>query len=143
VSVGELPGLNACLNGLSAILLMSGYFFIRHGKRDAHRACMGSAFLVSVVFLISYLVHHALAGIIYYPGHGWSRTLYLIILGTHTVLAVLVPFLAIVTLRRALKGDYEKHKKIARVTFPIWLYVSVTGVLVYFMLYRGFLLSPG
>ena len=143
MTVNDLPGINACLNGTSAVLLAAGYFFIRNGNRDAHRACMGSAFLVSVVFLISYLVHHYLAGIIYYPGHGWSKTLYLWILGTHTVLAVLVPFLAVITLNHALKGDFEKHKKIARFTFPIWLYVSITGVIVYFMLYRGFLLSAG
>lgn len=141
MSINDLPGLNACLNALSACLLLAGFYFIRQGDRKAHRACMVSAFSVSVVFLISYLVHHALAGIVYYPGHGWSRTLYLWVLGTHTVLAVLVPFLATVTLRRALKGDFVKHRKIARVTFPVWLYVSVTGVLVYFMLYRGFLLS--
>ena len=113
--------------------------FIRRGNKNAHRLCMVSAFGVSVVFLVSYLVHHALAGIIYYQGQGWVRSLYLFILTTHTILAVLVPVLAIVTLRRALRGDFQKHKKIARVTYPIWLYVSVTGVVVYFMLYRDFL----
>ncbi len=139
MSIENLPGFNACLNSLSAILLMTGYGFIRHGNKTAHRVCMGSAFLVSVVFLASYLVHHALAGIVHYQGQGPVRNLYFFILITHTILAVLVPVLAIVTLRRALKGDFENHKKIARVTFPIWLYVSITGVLVYFMLYRGFL----
>lgn len=131
--------INACLNALSAILLVTGYSFIRRGNRNAHRFCMVSAFTVSVIFLASYLVHHYLAGIIYYQGQGWVRPLYFFILTTHTILAVLVPVLAIITLRRALRGDFEKHRKIARITFPVWLYVSVTGVVVYFMLYRGFL----
>src|SRR5258708_10362574 len=131
--------INACLNALSAILLVTGYSFIRRGNRNAHRFCMVTAFVISIIFLISYLIHHALAGIVYYPGHGASRIFYLVVLWTHTPLAALVPVLAIITLRRALKGDFEKHRKIARVTFPIWLYRSVTGVVVYFMLYRGFL----
>jgi len=139
VTVESMPGFNACLNSLSALLLVTGFVFIRRGNKTAHRICMGSAFLVSVVFLSSYLIHHALAGIIYYQGQGWVRQLYFFILTTHTILAVLVPVLAVLTLRWALKGDFAKHKKIARVTFPIWLYVSVTGVLVYFMLYRDFL----
>ena len=130
---------NACLNGFSAILLVSGYTFIRKGNRKAHRICMISAFTVSVVFLASYLTHHYLAGIVLYQGQGWVRSLYFFILTTHTILAVAVPVLAIITLSRALKGDFEKHKRIARVTFPIWLYVSVTGVIVYFMLYQGWL----
>ena len=134
-----LPSINACLNFLSALLLVTGYFFIRRGNKNAHRFCMVSAFVVSTVFLASYLIHHVLAGIIYYQGQGWVRLLYLFILTTHTILAVCVPVLAIMTLRWALKGNFEKHKKIARVTFPIWLYVSVTGVVVYFMLYRDFL----
>jgi len=139
MNINVLPEINAGLNGLSAILLMTGYGFIRQGNRQAHRVCMVTAFGVSVVFLASYLVHHALAGIIYYQGQGWVRSFYFFILTTHTILAVTVPVLAILTLMRALKGDFEKHRKIARVTFPIWLYVSITGVLVYFMLYRGFL----
>jgi uncharacterized membrane protein YozB (DUF420 family) len=136
MTVSMLPTLNACLNGLSALLLISGYGFIRNHKKNAHRACMVSAFAVSVVFLVSYLVHHYLAGIIYFQGQGWVRSLYFLILTTHTILAVCVPVLAVLTLRQALKGNFQKHKKIARFTFPIWLYVSVTGVVVYFMLYR-------
>ena len=97
---------------------------------------MVSAFAVSIVFLVSYLVHHALAGIVYFQGHGPVRALYLAILWTHTPLAACVPVLAVLTLRQALKGNFTKHKKIARITFPIWLYVSVTGVVVYFMLYK-------
>ncbi len=131
--------INACLNALSTVLLLTGYYFIRRGNREAHRACMGSAFLVSIVFLVSYLVHHALAGIVYYQGQGFSRILYFIVLWTHTPLAALVPVLAIITILRARRGDFVNHKKIARITLPIWLYVSVTGVLVYFMLYQGFL----
>ena len=139
MNINILPMINAGLNGLSAILLLAGYGFIRQGNWKAHRACMVSAFTVSVVFLISYLVHHALAGIVYYQGQGWVRSFYFFILTTHTLLAAAVPVLAVITLMRALKGNFEKHRKIARITFPTWLYVSVTGVLVYFMLYRGFL----
>jgi uncharacterized membrane protein YozB (DUF420 family) len=139
MNLNLLPAFNAGLNSLSAILLMTGYFHIRRGNRVAHRFCMVSAFIVSIIFLVSYLVHHALAGIIHYQGQGWVRPFYFLILTTHTILAVLVPVLAVITLNRALKGNFEKHKAIARITFPIWLYVSVTGVLVYFMLYQGFL----
>lgn len=142
MSVNDLPLVNACLNGLSAVLLLTGFTFIRRGNRQAHRLCMVSAFSVSVVFLASYLTHHALAGIVHYQGQGWPRQLYFIVLTSHTILAAVVPALAIVTLQRALRGDFVKHRALARVTFPIWLYVSVTGVLVYFMLYRGFLLTP-
>ncbi|HUO57709.1 MAG TPA: DUF420 domain-containing protein [bacterium] len=139
MTLETLPMINAGLNAASAIFLLAGYGFIRQGNRSAHRFCMVTAFTVSVIFLLSYLIHHALAGIIHYQGQGWVRTFYFFILTTHTLLAVLVPFLALVTLLRALKGNFERHKKIARITFPIWLYVSVTGVLVYFMLYRDFL----
>ena len=139
MNINVLPMINAGLNGLSAVLLLVGHHFIQKGNRQAHRFCMITAFSVSVVFLISYLVHHALAGIVYYQGQGWVRSLYFFILMTHTILAVTVPVLAVLTLARALKGNFEKHRKIARITYPIWLYVSVTGVIVYFMLYRGFL----
>ncbi|HEY5040147.1 MAG TPA: DUF420 domain-containing protein [bacterium] len=131
-----LPTVNAILNSLSTLLLLTGLWFIKNKRREAHRACMVSAFIVSIVFLISYLVHHALAGIIYFQGQGLIRTLYFLILWTHTPLAAAVPVLAILTLRQALKGNFEKHKKLAHITFPIWLYVSVTGVVIYFMLYR-------
>jgi putative membrane protein len=135
LSVESLPGINACLNALSACLLVAGWLFIKSGKVFAHRVCMGSAFLSSVVFLASYLAHHYLAGIIYY--HGAHRGAYLALLGTHTLLAVLVPPLAIRTLYLALKDRFEEHKRAARWTLPIWLYVSVTGVIVYEMLYRS------
>ena len=136
MSVSDLPTLNAGLNGLSTLLLLTGWWFIRRQKREAHRACMVSAFAVSIVFLVSYLVHHALAGIVYFQGQGPVRALYFAILWTHTPLAACVPVLAVLTLRQALKGNFAKHKKIARITFPLWLYVSVTGVVVYFMLYK-------
>ena len=139
MTIEMLPTLNACLNFLSAVLLITGYSFIRRGDRKAHRFCMVTALGVSVVFLVSYLYHHYKVGIVFYQGHGFSRVFYFVILWTHTPLAALVPVLAILTLRQALKGNFVKHKYLAHWTFPIWLYVSVTGVLVYFMLYRGLL----
>ncbi len=131
-----LPALNACLNATAAVLLIRGFILIRSGRREEHRKTMLWAFAVSTVFLISYLVHHAFAGLILYQKTGFIRYLYLTILGTHTVLAAAVPVLAIITLRRGLKGNFPRHRAIAKWTLPIWLYVSVTGVVVYFMLYR-------
>jgi len=133
---------NATLNGIAAALLVFGYTRIRKGRVDAHRRTMISAFCVSILFLISYLSYHGYLiahgeGVLHYPRTGALRTVYLSILGTHTVLAAIVPILAIVTLWRALKGDFKRHKRIARWTLPIWLYVSVTGVVVYFMLYHA------
>ncbi len=136
MTVQDLPALNAVLNGTAAVLLVTGYVLIRKGRRQAHKRVMITAFTVSTLFLISYLTYHALAGIVYYPGTGWIRTVYLTILYSHTALAVTVPVLAIVTLRRGLKGWFDRHRKIARWTLPIWLYVSVTGVVVYLMLYQ-------
>ena len=137
--VHNLPAVNAILNGAAAILLIRGYFLIRAGKRDAHKKTMLAAFSLSVVFLISYLIYHANSGIVYYQKTGFIRYVYFTILYTHTPLAAAVPVLAIVTLRRALKaqetGDFSRHRSIARWTLPIWLYVSVTGVVVYLMLY--------
>jgi uncharacterized membrane protein YozB (DUF420 family) len=132
----DLPALNAVLNGTSAVLLVIAYVLIRQGKRDAHKKVMIAAFCVSVVFLISYLIYHAQAGTTTYPHTGMIRTVYLTILFTHTVLAAAVPVLAIISLRRGLRGAFAKHKAIARWTLPIWLYVSVTGVVVYLMLYQ-------
>jgi putative membrane protein len=136
VSVANLPALNAVLNGTAAVLLVTAYILIRQGKRDAHRNVMIAAFCVSTLFLISYLTYHFLAGVVYFPGTGLIRVVYLTILTTHTALAVTVPVLAIITLRRGLKGWFQRHRKIARWTLPIWLYVSVTGVVVYLMLYQ-------
>jgi putative membrane protein len=132
----RLPAVNASLNALSGLLILMGFFFIRAKKIAAHRALMLSACVSSTLFLTSYLIYHAHAGVHRYPGTGAWRTVYLWILGTHTILAVTVLPLVIVTLVRALKQNFALHRKIARWTFPIWLYVSVTGVIVYFMLYR-------
>ena len=140
MDVHDLPAVNAILNGTSAILLLRGYFLIRAGRRDAHKKTMIAAFCVSTIFLIGYLVYHASVGAVYFQKTGFIRYVYLTILFTHTVLAAAVPVLAIITLRRALKaektGDFKRHRRIARWTLPIWLYVSVTGVVVYLMLYR-------
>jgi uncharacterized membrane protein YozB (DUF420 family) len=139
IDVHDLPAVNAILNGTAAILLVRGYSLIRARRRDAHKKTMIAAFCVSVVFLISYLFYHANSGIVYYQKTGFIRYVYFAILYTHTPLAAAVPVLAIITLRRALKaektGDFKRHRRIARWTLPIWLYVSVTGVVVYLMLY--------
>lgn len=136
MSVAQLPALNAILNATAAVLLVTAYILIRKGRRDAHKRVMIAAFTVSTLFLISYLAYHALAGVVYFTKTGWIRGLYLTILATHTVLAAAVPVLAIITLRRGLKGWFDRHRKLARWTLPIWLYVSVTGVVVYLMLYQ-------
>jgi uncharacterized membrane protein YozB (DUF420 family) len=139
IDVHELPAINAILNGTAAILLLRGYVLIRARRRDAHKKTMIAAFCVSVVFLISYLFYHANSGIVYYQKTGFIRYVYFTILYTHTPLAAAVPVLAIITLRRAFTaektGDFKRHRRIARWTLPIWLYVSVTGVVVYLMLY--------
>lgn len=131
-----LAGLNACLNGLAFLLLFIGWRAIRSKNVGVHKKCMGSAFIVSTVFLISYLTRFYLTGVHRYPGTGVAKTIYLSILTSHTFLAALVPFLAIRTIYLALKKRYPQHKKIARITLPIWMYVSLTGVVVYWMLYR-------
>jgi len=132
----RLAALNATLNATAAILLFLGWRAVRAGKVARHRAFMGSAFLVSALFLVSYLTRFYLTGTHRYPGTGAMRTLYLSVLLTHTVLAAAVPFLAIRTIYLALKDRVAAHRKIARVTLPVWMYVSVTGVLIYFMLYH-------
>lgn len=136
MDVRDLPALNALLNLTAAILLVTGYILIRQGKREAHRKVMTAALAASVLFLTSYLIYHAQVGSVRFAKEGAIRTVYLTILLTHTVLAATVPFLAIVTLRRAWKGEFAKHRALARWTLPIWLYVSVTGVIVYLMLYQ-------
>jgi len=136
LTVQELPSLNAALNATSAVLLVIGYLLIRARRIAAHRRAMLSAFTCSIVFLISYLVYHYQVGSVRFQGTGTIRTVYLTILLTHTVLAAVVPILAVITLSRALARRFDRHKKIARWTLPIWLYVSVTGVVVYWMLYR-------
>jgi uncharacterized membrane protein YozB (DUF420 family) len=136
MTLADLPAVNATLNGAAAILLTVGYFLIRRGRIAQHRAVMLTAFCTSVLFLTSYLVYHAHAGSKHFPGQGPIRLVYFGVLLTHTVLAATVPVLAIITLSRGLSARYDRHRAIARWTLPIWLYVSVTGVVVYFMLYR-------
>ena len=132
----DLPTFNAILNGTAASLLVAGFFLIRSGRREAHRRAMTAAFACSVLFLVSYLVYHLEAGSVRFQGTGAVRTFYLTVLLTHTVLAAVVPFLAVTTLVLARKGRFEAHRRLARVTLPLWLYVSVTGVVIYLMLYR-------
>ena len=136
ITLHDLPTVNAVLNGTAAILLVWGYALIRRRKIAGHRRVMLSAFAVSIVFLTCYLIYHFQVGSVKFPRPGWVRNVYWTILFTHTVLAVTVPFLAVITLSRALRERFAQHKKIARWTFPIWLYVSVTGVIVYLMLYH-------
>jgi uncharacterized membrane protein YozB (DUF420 family) len=136
VSLSDLPALNATLNAIAAVLLMTGYAFIRRGHVRRHRAAMISACVVSVLFLTSYVVYHANVGSRPFTGRGPIRIVYFTILITHVVLAAAVPPLAIITLWRGLRARFDRHVAIARWTFPIWMYVSVTGVIVYLMLYR-------
>src|SRR6476660_9306287 len=130
-----LPHVNACLNGTSAILLFAGFSFIRSGKVAAHRACQISALVVSTLFLASYLTYHYYHGATRFQGTGLARPVYFTILTSHTILAIVIVPLIAVTFYRALKLDFVRHRKIARVTLPLWLYVSITGVIVYLMLY--------
>lgn len=131
-----LPHLNAVLNATSFVLLIAGFYFIRRRMVGAHLACMLSALAVSALFLVSYLVYHYSYGSVKFRGTGAARAVYLLILATHAVLAVVIVPLVVVTLRRALRGDFARHRRIARWTYPLWVYVSVTGVVVYLMLYR-------
>lgn len=136
IALHDLPKLNACLNGLSAVWLISGLWFIRRGRVSAHRFCMLAAVLTSTLFLTSYIVYHAHVGTTRFQTPGWIRHLYLVILATHTVLAVAVVPLVLITLRRALVRRFDRHRRIARITWPVWVYVSVTGVVIYWMLYH-------
>ena len=131
-----LPSINAALNATSAVLLVWGYTLIRRKRIQTHRKVMISAFIASCLFLVCYLVYHAQVGSVRFAKPGAIRTVYLSILATHTILAAAVPVLAIITLRRGLAGRFDRHRRIARWTLPIWLYVSVTGVVVYVMLYH-------
>jgi uncharacterized membrane protein YozB (DUF420 family) len=137
VSPDFLPTLNAALNAAAGACLVAGYRFIRRKEVEKHRRAMLTAFGISVVFLISYLTHHARVGSVPYQGTGVMRVVYFAILIPHILLAAAVVPLAIVTLRRGLKGQIDKHRPLARITLPVWLYVSVTGVVVYVMLYGG------
>jgi uncharacterized membrane protein YozB (DUF420 family) len=130
------PEVNAFLNTISAAFLIYAYILIRRREIQRHRMMMLCAFAASILFLISYVIYHLQVGSVRFPGTGVVRMVYLTILLTHTVLATAVPFLAIVTLRRGLRRDDKRHRAIAKYTFPIWLYVNITGVVVYVMLYR-------
>src|SRR3954468_23235761 len=136
ITVHDLPAINASLNAIAGVLLFCGYLLIRARRIAAHRAVMIAAFATSSLFLVCYLIYHAQVGSVPFPRHGMVRPLYFTILITHVVLAATVPPLAIVALTRGLKGRYPQHRRIARWTFPIWLYVAVTGVLVYVLLYQ-------
>lgn len=136
MTIHDLPALNASLNALSGVLLLIGYFLIRARRIEQHKRCMIAAFVASAIFLVCYLIYHAQVGSVRFTRQGFVRPLYFSILITHVVLAAAVLPLAIVTLTRGLHGRYVQHRAIARWTLPIWLYVSVTGVLVYVLLYR-------
>ena len=136
MTVRDLPTLNACLNAASAMLLLVGYVLIRRGHPESHRRVMLAALACSALFLVSYLVYHAQVGSVRFQRTGAIRTLYLCVLVSHTVLAAAVPPLALVTVFRGLQRRFDRHRRIARITLPVWGYVSVTGVAVYWMLYR-------
>lgn len=135
IPVHELPTLNAALNSICTLLLLIGYTHIRAGRIAQHRRTMLTAFGTSVLFLISYVIYHLQVGSVPYTGTGWLRVVYFSILIPHIILAAAVVPLAILTLRRGLIRDDARHKRIAKITFPIWLFVSVTGVVIYGMLY--------
>jgi len=136
MTVSDFPALNASLNATSAVLLSFGFYFIRRKQVNGHKACMISAFIVSAIFLVFYVVYHLQHGRTHFTGQGWIRPVYFTILLTHTILAIVMVPMILMTLWRALRGQFEKHKRIARWTWPIWLYVSVTGVVVYWILYQ-------
>ncbi len=138
MSIHDLPLLNATLNGTSAILLLIARNRIKHGDRVKHRALMIAAFTTSCVFLVSYLVYHFNAGVLHFGGIGIIRPIYFTLLISHTILAATVPVLATMSLRYGLKSQFKKHKRLSKWTYPIWLYVSATGVIIYFMLYQWY-----
>ena len=136
MTVTDLPALNATLNAISTVLLVTGYIFIRRGDRRKHKACMIAALTTSAMFLTSYVIYHAQVGSVPFKGTGWIRTLYFAVLIPHVILAIAIVPPVLITVSRALSAKYDKHRRIARWTLPLWLYVSVTGVIVYLMLYR-------
>ncbi len=138
----HLPALEAAFNSLTVALLLAGYYFIRRKNVRAHRACMLSAVASSVLFLACYLTYHFLRGVVRFPGHGWARGAYLALLGSHTILAAAIVPLVLVTLYRAWRKRFDSHRRIARWTLPIWLYVSMTGVVVYWVLYHAYGAKP-
>lgn len=139
MTLHDLPAIEGTLNGLSALFLSAGFVFIKQKKVAAHRACMIAAFCASVIFLILYLTYHIFVHTVtYFRDPAWFKPIYITILTTHTILAVVIVPLVLMTLSRALRQRFDKHKKIARWTWPLWMYVSVTGVAVYLILYQIF-----
>lgn len=136
MSVTDLPALNATLNAISFCLLVTGYVFIRRKQWRKHRACMIAALVTSGLFLTSYVIYHAQVGSVPFKGTGWIRTVYFGVLIPHVILAAAIVPPVLITVSRALSAKYDKHRRIARWTLPLWLYVSVTGVIVYLMLYQ-------
>jgi len=136
MTVTDLPALNASLNAISTVLLVTGYVFIRRGDRRKHKACMISALVMSALFLTSYVIYHAQVGSVPFKGTGWIRTVYFAVLIPHVILAAAIVPPVLITASRGLSAKYDKHRRIARWTLPLWLYVSVTGVIVYLMLYQ-------
>jgi len=136
IPLSDFPAIDAALNGTSALLLTLGYFFIRRKKIRAHKVCMLSAFAASSLFLVCYIWYHAYQGVTRFPTQGGVRIFYLTLLGSHTILAVVIVPLALITLYRAWRGWFDRQKRVARWTLPLWFYVSVTGVVVYWMLYQ-------
>lgn len=136
MSIEDLPALNATLNGLATLCLLAGFVFIKRGQTTAHKRCMISALVASVAFLVSYVIYHYHVGSRPFPGTGLIRTIYLLILFTHIPLAAAIVPLALITATRGLKAQFDRHVRIAVWTFPIWMYVSVTGVVIYLMLYH-------
>ena len=136
MQISDLPALNASLNALASVFLVTGYILIRNGRREGHKRCMLMALTTSALFLISYVTYHANAGSVPFPGVGAVRVVYFAVLIPHVILAATILPLALVTAARGLRGDFGRHVRIARWTLPLWLYVSVTGVIVYLMLYR-------
>ena len=136
MQIQDLPALNATLNGISAILLTAGYVLIRRGRRDLHKRCMLAALTASALFLVSYVTYHLNTGSRPFPGQGAIRVVYFVILITHVILAAAILPLALITASRGLKDQFDRHVRIARWTLALWLYVSVTGVVIYLMLYQ-------
>jgi len=136
MEITDLPAVNACLNSISTLLLTAGYIFIRRGQIERHRLAMTAAFVTSCLFLASYLTYHYNVGSVPFTKQGWVRPVYFTILITHVTLAATIVPLALITLSRAWRKRFDKHRRIARWTWPIWMYVSVTGVVIYLMLYQ-------
>ena len=136
MTVTDLPALNAALNATSFVLLTAGWFLIKSGRRQAHKRCMIAALVVSAAFLTSYVIYHLQVGSVPFQKTGWIRTVYFLVLIPHVILAAAIVPMVLITVSRALSNRFDRHKQIARITLPLWLYVSVTGLIVYVMLYQ-------